>query len=291
MKKVPVFLHYPKCAGTTIYYRFIEIHKNLEGPSVLEDPEKQKTRVRLFNENKEIVASIFIEFNSLKNAIKFRSLLDPNNENLSTLFLPYELFCKLSKAFTVKYVIINAAGFQYIRSGFFEKIFQVYDIDPIYFMFVRDPLEREYSFFEYIKSDRSKNELTHNRLKSNSFKEYITDEASDSWLISSYFSVLPELISQTHYDELIEFLIKNKVFISESKNADQLFNHILKICDLDTNLYTTKGRNLNPASSEFPNVKESLGKEVISYFFKIKKWEYKLFEQIIPKNQNFHTLH
>ena len=242
--KLPVFFHIPKNAGTYVcdilWYAAIfhfTILKLLNGINIVY-PRAVKKILVLAEDDDTILFHI--------NLYDF-----PDNFFESNIFTQRDVFtvsCHLN-AFLNHYkrnqnkdIIIHSATI--VAAGFrlSDKICNILkDLtgrELSKFIILRDPLDRERSFYKYIKSSRSKHEKTHGSIEHESFSDYISSyRVADSWLIRELLNKIPynEILTDNHYNACLNIL--NEFDVGIIDNVDTLINKVLMKCytyDIDT---------------------------------------------------------
>jgi uncharacterized C2H2 Zn-finger protein len=205
-RDVPVFLHIPRCGGTFVLssmmaflcYCLKAVH------------ECGSIRQILVNDG----GVIFRVIATCRQDVGFD---DDDRYKLSVnLDGFFEILPKLEFVFSA---MIEPAGVSRFGDGIFHEIFHRIQRRPMFFTCLRDPFERDASFFGYLKAHeadslRLRNQSFHDfeergasaRLEGLSFEEYIqSDRLSDSWLIRT---LLPQAahICENEIDEACQLL-------------------------------------------------------------------------------------
>lgn len=146
---------------------------------------------------------------------------------------------------------------------------------------LREPLDRECSKYNYLKSFSSKHEKYHNSIKSKSIKEYISSEEmeNDRFLKDLLNLKETDKISREEREKACNILSFFCVF--DVKDTTRVIKKALKhLCDI--NKYTFSDLNKNESYGEKIN-KNSLTEKQLSDFLHKKKNEYFLYEKLAKK--------
>jgi len=267
-EKIPVFLHVPKNGGTyvnTITMKFFRLHalNNFWVDLQKEGKLLKKIHKLLVTSNGKEIMTVFV----------FDPFLRHESSNLYTLcnsedtFASYiDLDCFLNEILTenikIFSILIKSRGFQFLRTGLFELIFEITNQIPIYYTFLRDPFYRCQSIYNYIKDQKSIHEETHNKIKSKTFDEYLcSDELEDSWLIRELMQTPSG--QELHNDNFEEAcLILDKVKIKDINYCDKLINEVFEEC---YNLNIEKLNKLNDLIIDKGIEKNCLNKVKINF--------------------------
>jgi len=228
-RKIPVFLHIPKCAGTyvsSVMFRLMitygESHKwkhsNLKNVCVL-------------NDKGLIIATLLVhDLNGISNNNKqFRTVKSESNVKEILLSDLVEGFNN-NWNFFIFAISVESSGVELIPSKLFEILCKFNDAAPMFFSTLRDCFSKTVSFFNYIKSDDSSHERKRRKIVSPTFEEYITSsEMQDSWLIRKLVGVTDDVeISHCDLDSAISIL--NDYTISSISLVDDLLNFVFSCC-------------------------------------------------------------
>lgn len=272
-----MFFHHPKCGGASVMYKFHFLNEICHRPEKVSD--KKPFRIILYDDNKLIT---FILYGSVKKTYTAGDAIKIH-QNLLTEF---------TKKIKPNFCIVTPGGFQHVNSEIFKKLGELLQGNTEEFFFTRDPLEREYSFFSYIKSDRSKHESTHNAIKSSCFEEYIRQEMGGSWLASIFRNFgETKLSDKVSANRALEFF--NNKWICETKNSAELFNHIIELSgykDIITELTHDQNKIFNQSNisiNNYPTTEYLKNMNLYSIFHEKKKLEYEIHSSIRPKTSKF----
>ena len=232
MRKIPVFLHIPKNAGTYVLgwtmtlFRYYGIARDWNNKV---NWNYGLRRILLQHDNEQI-ATLFV--------------YDPYNVRESNQYFiqhPTDKYCNIvelqkfleelkNKKLTLFSIIIEAAGVHLIKENLYEDICKHNNSHPLYYTIFRDPYNRALSMYHYITSTNSVHELTHNTIKSKSFSEYLNSyELEDSWLIRKLTNITDsEIINEEIFNRACTILDEFK--IKDIKHTDELINNIFNEC-------------------------------------------------------------
>jgi hypothetical protein len=255
MRKIPVFLHIPKNAGTYVLgwtmtlFRYYGIARDWNNKV---NWNYGLRRILLQHDNEQI-ATLFV--------------YDPYNVRESNQYFiqhPTDKYCNIvelqkfleelkNKKLTLFSIIIEAAGVHLIKENLYEDICKHNNSHPLYYTIFRDPYNRALSMYHYITSTNSVHELTHNTIKSKSFSEYLNSyELEDSWLIRKLTNITDsEIINEEIFNRACVVLDEFK--IKDIKHTDELINDVFTECyNISQNIVDNNDRNVfkNSTSSD-----------------------------------------
>jgi len=215
MKKIPIFYHIPKCAGTYINnVCFAALREAADGePCYHIDITKDghiAYRLLCYGE---------VTFNNAYNKI--------NNVCYSVDFDHFKL--QQLKIFMVR---VADYGFYSINQDLRHFLKRGQEFQE--FICLRDPYQRALSMFNYTQSENSSHELYHNAFANLTFEDYINStQIEDSWLIrrlTGLEGIIP--ITQKNFDKACSSLDKMRVF-DISKVDVRLRKIMLECHDID----------------------------------------------------------
>jgi hypothetical protein len=285
IKKIPFFVHYPKCGGSSVsvwlrqYLFFFKKNKSL------------KKELVILDETKRPILAIFISFNK---EIKEPYLLKTRNEKIIGIYLS-DLYSFLSKyKIKIHYGIIKTAGVKFLKNGLYDdiikKFYKNYSIK--YFLSFREPLEREISLFYYLNSERSEKELTHKAFGDISFEDYIKNIMPDSWLLTTLSGKNSYDLKNSDYRKCINFL-KN-FFVFEINDLEKGIRNFISTIENNNNrnsenfLQEIFKNKYNVAPENQKKLIHHLSEESQNLFKEKKFFEYKIYS-LLKKNSLKYT--
>jgi hypothetical protein len=176
-------------------------------------------------------------------------------------------------------VIIESLGFR-IKNKILNLINN--EITPYQFLILRDPFSIAQSVYGYNMGEESVHDYNHNKFKAKSFEDYIlSSEISDSWLIRTLLNIKDsEPILEQHFIEVCSQLDGMKVYdITQVDNAIE--EAILTCYQLDINTFSLKEWDYiekNATKTKKINF-ESLSKKHQEVFLERTKWDKRLYEK------------
>jgi hypothetical protein len=148
---------------------------------------------------------------------------------------------------------------------------------------LREPLDRECSKYNYLKSFSSKHENKHNSIKSKSIKEYISSkEMADDVFLRNFLN-LEDSNDISKEDLKKAYKILSSFCVFDVKNIKKVIKKALKnLIKIDKYTFS----DLNKNKSYGTKIKrDSLTKKQLNDFLSRKKNEYFLYEKLIKKEK------
>ena len=306
-KNVPVFIHIPKNGGTYIYNSIRSAGRFFLGKMCSLNPysfsnsgdfrfvysrgEKFPLREINIQESGRSVFTIFstdrgsnfIKKNNLTEFGEYVYYLDLSDERIKNIISDSDIFA----------AIIQPKGLEYLKCGMFESFFKA--SDEIFFKFyfpLRDPIERLKSLFFYLKSESSNHEPTHGMYNSETFEDFIINEAPDNWITRKLCGIKNNnsAISEKDFSSVCSLIDKKNLLFFNIEEMDKMIDISFReygfsfIKDVPNSLkeLLTKFNSNNRNNWHYQN-KESNGDAANLYREKlnqITKYEYKLFDFI-----------
>ena len=233
-RKIPAFLHIPKCAGTYIESALIS--------SLTWYGRNQKQWEMRFGNNINLqFRKIQLKFNDGSVALSFL-VYDYNDIILSSGFFneinPYiysaylEEFLQHSVElnFFIFALIIHSPGAWLLTTNLFKALSLLFNVDFCYFTLLRDPFSKAQSMYNYLTSANSCHELTHKAIVSETFNDYVSSyEIEDCWLIRQLTNIKNNEIIQDEFFEKTTTVL-DKFVIEDVKNANLMLEKIIFDC-------------------------------------------------------------
>jgi len=215
IRKIPVYYHVPKCAGTFIAYSFLlpklyekfRVYKN-ESMARNKHFSQKFLRINLNMDNSLNFPGEIIVF-AIINEHKFPK---PEKNRCVLKLEEFKKYCEQSV------VWIEGVNIKPITNGLIPKLLliekwcNITSCEPQYFTILRDPFDWNKSLFYYLR-DKGTWERLYGVFKGMSFKDYIYSELiPDSWIIRN-ITGLPnnKPITNKEYNEAIQVLSKFKI--------------------------------------------------------------------------------
>lgn len=282
MRKIPIFYHIPKNAGTYMIGYFIEFfgywrdnHTDWNDYSV--EGFSNIKLICLVKNNRILARLLLGDLNQFLD--QYPGNITQQSESEFEIDLD-EVTSEFLNNFFVFAAIIESEGFKY-RSTLLAHLanFSFYE-----FTILRESFSRARSLHTYAVSEESMHESIHFLLKSESLEKYIlSDECEDCWLIRNILNLDDIIeIEQFHFDAAVDILQTFNVY--DIKYVDQAIkNSILSCYDIDVeqldlhfdNIFTNK-------SNSWINIEFSyLCAEAQEHFKQRSFWDRKLYSTLL----------
>ena len=271
VRKIPVFYHIPKNAGTYFYNCILsEVRKINHNVCI----------IRVFD-NQHILAKIIV---SNENLSLFGNKLIPlQNRNdhwyLNIIDLSEDLIEKLS----ILFVSIEASGFRKIETSL-KLVFLSLSKFVLYkFIIFREPFSREQSLYYYLTSDKSKHEATHGVFKSLSFEEHIlSKQLQDSWLTRSLLNIPfgTKILTEENFNKVCSILETFEIY--DIKQIEKAINDTLLKCFNVKNFDPKEMSSSQKNQNTYNKIKlHELPSDAQQRFNERKYWDQKLYNHFI----------
>lgn len=277
-KKIPVYLHIPKNAGTYLIHVFTNYFVSLFGHESKLDIQRLTVSSRDFN------LTIFVKFNSdywnTDENIKEHHFVAPRAKKCG--FPTLKTYIENKQLYVLAIVIEPEDG--ELRPSFskVEQILNLCESKGAYFSIFREVFSRQQSLYHYITGDESSHEPSHQSIKEASFVEYLSsDSLEDSWLIRSTTGMKHDWsISEFWFNQCCNFLDNFNFLIKDIKNTDIIINEVLFSC-FKEGLSDSDAKTTLRNSTKIENkiTIEDLNKETKQKFLEQTHWDTKLWER------------
>lgn len=259
-RKLPVFFHIPKNAGTYVYnYAFWSLFINTlksVNPCNLEVIKDGAIAYRLIcNSDEPLDGNIYKRMNQ-----GYWRQVDLDSLNLNDLNIFFIEVC-------------DSSFFNYK-----DEIYSKLDSNtlPYEFLFLREPYSRIQSLYSYIQSSASSHEDTNNSFGNKSFIEYLnSSQLEGGWLIRALLGIPNSvMIQQEHYDKTCKIL--DQMHVSDTGDVrstlNKVFNNCYGITDIN-NAEVVANKTQNKIDIPFNSLDESTK----IAFLNQAKWDIELY--------------
>lgn len=277
-KKIPVYLHIPKNAGTYLIHVFTNYFIRLVGDS----SKMHMQRLTVFGDNFNL--TLFVKFNSdywkTDENIEKHHFIAPRARKCG--FPTLKTYIE-NKQLNVLAIVVEPEDGELRPS--FSKVCQVLNLcesKGFYFSIFREVFSRQQSLYHYITGEESSHEPSHESIKEVSFLDYLSSYSlEDSWLIRSTTGMKDSWsIDNFWFDQCFNFLDSLNFLIKDIKNTDDIINEVLFSCfkeglsslDINTNM-----RNSTKIKNKITI--DDLDKETKQQFLDRTYWDRKLWER------------
>jgi hypothetical protein len=154
-------------------------------------------------------------------------------------------------------------------------------------MSIRDPWEREKSFFFYLRSSGSEHELTHRYYGDISFEDYVNKDMPDSWLATTLLEKNSVDLTDNDITTILDITKKIKFF--DVDNIDQSFVSIYRDCGIHLDKDFTENKppkKYNTGVITQEKIDLNSNTQIFSIFKQKKDIEYKLYDVLKHRNMN-----
>jgi len=263
-KKIPVFFHVPKCAGTYTFNKIFYVIRNyICGPDIRHIIVKRGEYIlyRLLCSSEEELAGKYKCIND-----RWTYSVDYDDLDLNDLNLLFIEVCARSLNDYKDYIYKNLPD----------------NLDPYEFIFLREPYERTLSLYSYLSSQHSNHEPTAKGFNYKSFSDYLkSDDLEESWLIREMLKLSDEtIVTEEHFDEICEIL--DGMLVSNLSDVDSIILKVCKECfklkDFDLTIEDKQERRNENSSKQVTPYKD-LDKDAQKHFNNKTKWDKLLYDK------------
>lgn len=283
IRKIPVFYHIPKNAGTYVSNWMLVAFRYYRRTYTkwLETHTEERDSIKCLQVVKDgfVVAKLLIgDPNSFcEHNLKFTKKHSMTEWDIQLEDIPPEA---LMNVFLFG-VIIEGEGFKI--HNLILNLLRGYELQK--FLILRECFSRARSIWDYIKSERSKHEITHKRIKADTFQDYImSEQLEDSWLIRNLIPVENSVpLNEHHFNEAINILSQFTIYPIKC-TTEAIQQVILTCCDFD--ILKIKLRNWdiinkNESNEDIKTQVKNLSLEVQQSFNNRTFWDNKLYNTFI----------
>lgn len=281
--QLPVFLHIPKNAGTYVLTKTMSLFRHYAEENKLQWDVKTQSWQTLrrihITDNNFTLLTLFVYDPQMKYSNEFCNKV---NDYCSSISLE-NFLDSLDSNFKCFSLIVEPRGIYLLTNGFIDKICNALNRTPFFCTILRNPLSRALSLYNYITTEQSKHEFTHNSIKSKTFEEYISSyEVEDSWLIRSLLRVPNnEQISETHYKQAYD--IMKQFSIGTFENVDGLiFKAFKQYFPIETTLPADRAKiNYNKNTIASNDIITKLSQDSIKKYYDRTHFDHLLYDSLI----------
>ena len=297
--QVPVILHIPKNAGTYISYRlqqFFETHwcdKRSRKSGIM-----NVRRVEVCDQTvKMIVYCVMIDDYFLTDT-HMQSSFDKSDPMLSKCSIDtFRMYITNGNA-KILTILVKPSTTNDLRVSWFTAwdLLKTIKVSPINQMFLRDTFSRQQSLYNYITSDESSHELTHGKIKHETFEQYLTsDQLEDSWLIRGLTNMpIETIITQRWVDLTLDFIHDNNIMVHDVKLVDNILHETYNACFNKSFLNLVNNRKnvneLQQTDKQYSNISArkkikytDLPADIRKIYNDRTRWDYEIYNTLIRK--------
>jgi hypothetical protein len=226
-RKVPIFLHIPKCAGSYVESFLMQtmtwygLNQNWHEKSAhLWNFCLRRISLTLANQQTALILFVY-DFNNCCETDQLYTKID--NYTYMTSLEHFLNFNKNLEMFIFA-IAIQSHGVSLLKVGIIEAICSIINCSPFYFTLLRDTFQKIKSMYSYLSGESSQHEHTHKAIKSKSFEQYLNSyEIEDCWLIRELLFLNPnQCISEEHYEKTVSYLKSYTIYdVTNTKTALQ----------------------------------------------------------------------
>lgn len=277
-KKIPVYLHIPKNAGTYLIHLFTNYFVRLVGNA----SELHMQRLTVVGDNFNL--TLFVKFNS--DYWKTDKNIKEHDFSASRAckcgFPTLKTYIDNKQLYVLAIAIEPENG--ELRPSFskVEQILNLCESKGAYFSIFREVFSRQQSLYHYITGEESSHEPSHKSIKEASFVEYLSsDSLEDSWLIRSTTGMKDDWpVNKFWFNQCCNFLDSFNFLIKGIKNTDNIINEVLSSCFGEDLSNSDRAQpNLNSTKIENKITINDLDEAVKEKFLKRTFWDKKIWER------------
>lgn len=234
IRKIPAFLHIPKCAGTyvesaltstlTWYGRSQKQWETRFGNNI--NLQFKKIQLKL---NDGSVALSFLVYDYC-DIILSSGFFNEINPYIYDIYLEDFLRHSAELNFFIFALIIHSPGAWLLTSNLFKALSLLFNVDLCYFTLLRNPFSKAQSMYNYLTGMNSCHEWTHKAIVSKTFNDYISSyEIEDCWLIRQLTNIKSNEIIQDEFFKKTTTVL-DKFIIEDVENVDLILEKIIFNC-------------------------------------------------------------
>ena len=287
IKEVPAFLHIPKNSGTYAIavinrlFRHYIIKKHDINPKNIDNvlyrvqvKDKKYICFTLFLYDKD---SLCLTDNRIRKNKKYKNIFDISIKN-------FEKLCsEKGESLSIFSLVVESYGTQYIRNNFLKNLESVFGIKFLWFTVLREEFFRQQSLYNYIRSKESKHELTHGRIKSETFEEYISSHECDCcWLIRSLSGNQTTEITEENFNAACDIL--NNFLIDKHTNITDILDIVFKRCyEITTDIISDLPEIYRHQTKYEKILMSDINPEILENFLKRANFENQIYKKYIKQ--------
>ena len=210
-KKLPVFFHIPKNAGTYINNRCFSIMRQQSDGRSPYHIDVLKSGVICYRVLCFCTAGLSDSYKKINN-VCYQVNIEDFDLNSLQLFM----------------IRVSDSGFKSYQKDIYALLPD--DVQPYEFICLREPYDRIQSLYSYIQSAQSSRETTHMAFGKKSFVEYLNSpQLEGSWLLRNLLNIPNETpVTREHFDKTCKLL--DHMFVFNTGDVDQSLAKVFMDC-------------------------------------------------------------
>jgi len=229
-KKIPVFLHIPKNAGTYVLNLMHSVHTHYRHLNLGGEFDQSCVRMCFVKLDKvrQVTAFIYDKNHHCESSDSFVKISPDQYESSADIFYKYLSESKFD-LFSLQ-IDATQLGAQN-EFNFCHKLCSIIGYTPSFFTILRSPFDRAQSIFNYLNSEDSSHEPTYNQITSKDLQSYIhSSQLEDSWVIRHLRSLSEEEpLTMEHFDQAVNQLHRFS-FVGNMSNINETVYSVLHQC-------------------------------------------------------------
>lgn len=288
-KKIPVYLHIPKNAGTYIHDVMVAFFSRIsnEPKEPKSDYFIKRITVEATNYNLTIIVKFLTDYWKTDPHMRHHPVAvsrGVNNPRARTCSIETVKTYLRNKQLALLSITAEPVGNQDMRHGIFvsHDLIDMIGGEPIHFTILRDCFSRQQSLYYYLNSNMSTHEPTHGTIKENTFLQYLSSESlEDSWLIRVLTGMPDAVKPDKHWFRVAtDFLDSNNFIIGDISVTDSILNHVTNkcfACDIEDSDRSRTYYNSTKINNKITI--QDLDNETTQKFLDHTHWDIKLWEK------------